>query len=247
MRLGVFTIFILLAGRFIPADHANAVVIKSTDTLKSNYEMHHSVVIYNNLSSYQNIQKKTFDNKQTMISQLYSTHDTFDSNKDKPISSNELEKINLTQFPISTSILETSYTYTSKERAKLFLENDQNDNYMEMPVGSFLDSFKNDPLLRTIFFTSKDLIFSYKKKIANILQLGFDMEANDYKNYHESWRNEQDTAKKRLGQKGGENMKREAGLLFGVISESYKTILYTILIILVTVYISFRYFLNKYI
>lgn len=247
MRLGILTIVIFFAGNFFAAYKASAGVIKSTDTLRSNYEMHHRVIIYDNLSSYRNVHRKTLDDKQKMINRLYFSNDTFEHKKNKSIGVNKLERINLTQFPISTSMLATPYIYTSKDRARLFLENDQGGNYMEMPVGSFLDSFKDDPLLRTIYFTSKDIIFSYRRKIANVLQLGFDVKANDYQYSNDSWKIQQEAAKRQLSQTDRHNIKPEDGRLFWLISEAYETALYAILAILATLYISFRYFLNKYI
>ena len=247
MRWGTVIFYIILSGILIPAYEANAVIIKSTDTLQNNYSLHHRVIIYNDLASYKNTNNKHVKNDQVKLSQQFSSYDRFDNIKDTPENIPDLKNTKLTKFHISNSNMKKPYDFISSERANLDLKNSLNSNFDDLPIGTFLESFKEDPLLQTIYFTSKDMIFSYKKKIANVLQLGFDMDENDYKNFEGSWQQEQEALERLLYSKDNQNLKREARFLFGFILDSYKTIIYVILSILAVVYISFRYFLNKYI
>ncbi len=263
IRLGVFTTVFILTSFFYPASNVNAVVIKSTDKLNNNYELHHKIINYNNLSSYQN------NNKQNLISLQNISDLLIDDQGKRSNSPTENNEIKLTQFPIDTSDMETifSLNITSKDQTDLLPENERGDNYQEkvissfldsfdngkdnndenILVGSFLDSFKDDPLLKSIFFTSKDLVFSYKRKIANVLQLGFESEESDYKKYVDTRNISPEEADRPLTAEERKNLKREAELLSGYISDSYLTIIYIFAAMFAAIYLSFRYILNKYI
>ncbi|MBL4894614.1 MAG: hypothetical protein JKY59_07085 [Emcibacter sp.] len=218
----------------MPAYYANATVIKSTDTLKNNYELHHRVIIYNNLSSYQNPK-----NKQKLISRDTSDYDLFNESNDGTQKQPDIDSNKLTRFPIKNPV--------QKTQSDLILDNEQNDDNENISVGSALDSFKEDPLLQTIYFTSKDLIFGYKKRIANIMQLGFDMETENYKKQRDLWGNRIEKIEQPLTDKEKAILKREGKILFGLIAESYKNIIYVILTMLAALLLSFRYILNRYI
>lgn len=236
MQLNVLTtfIFLIMFGLFVPMHSSNAVVIKSTDKAKKNYEIHHRVIIYNNLSTYLNT-----DKKQNLISQQSSNFNFFDTIKTKDSKSQNFDNSRLTRFPISHS--------TSKNQSGFQFNNIGNNDYEEIPIGSFLDNFKDDPILQTIYFTSKDLIFGYKRKIANVMQIGFDMEAKKYNATTNFWSDRTETKEIQLTQEDQNAIKQENRILFGFIKESYKNIILVMLTMVAALLISFRYILNKYI
>ncbi|PCI51233.1 MAG: hypothetical protein COB49_02585 [Alphaproteobacteria bacterium] len=247
MRLGLFTISIVLSGIFIPVYQASSGIIKSTDGLKTNYEIHHRIIIYNSLSSYRNINDKMPGNEQNIINVPYGA-DNFFVGKD--IESRYLPETKDTKpsrFPISISNL--NGIYANSLSTDLLLGHDHENHYQELQVGSFLDNFKNEPLLQTIYFSSKDLMFSYRRKVANILQLGFDMDAKDYKisgrsGEKMSWKNNPNDKERSRKE---HLLKQKSGSFSMMVSESYETIFLVILTIFGAIYMSFRYILNKYI
>ena len=238
MRLGVFTIFLLLAGAFIPESEVSAGVIKSPDKLDGNYAIHQRFIVYNNLSSYRNRGPAPNKYDVDLVRQPASVNNISASGfpeAESPFFSNGISSKNQTY----SDILKIPVTLISGENPTT--RNQQND------VGTFLDNFKSDPLLKTIYFSSKDLIFSYQKKTANILQLEFDMDADENKNFKGPVRNTSKITEKSLTQIEKKKLKHANKSLFLQISESYKTILYIILAIFGTIFLSFRYILNRYI
>lgn len=230
MRLGVFAFFLLLTGIFIPEIEVNAGVIRSSDKRESNYAIHQRIIIYTKLSSYQNSDPNTYKYDLGLVGRQDS-----------------IRNISNTLYLQS----QTSPGFAKPDRSLLAhgitSRNQDYSDILTAPVGFFLEDFKNDPILKTIYFSSKDLIFSYQKKTANILQLGFDMDSDEKKQFKGPGRNALRIQERALTQRDKQRLKQENRSLFSQLSESYKTIIYVILAIFGTIYLSFRYVLNKYI
>jgi len=247
MRLSRLTIFMLLAGILVPVYQAKAVVITSADKWKSNYKIHHRIIIYDDLSSYQNTRNRQINNRQGLISLQFSSGNFFDDNVRVSKILPNIENTKLAQLPNNTSSLGPTYSLTSITQSNLIFGNKQADDYQEIPVGSSLESFKTDPLLQIIYFTSKDLMFNYKKKITNMLQLEFDMKSAGHRNNTGPWRNRQLEKEKPFTQYEQKILKQETKILFGFMTESYKVIVFVFIGMIGALFISFRYILNRYI
>ncbi|NOZ65174.1 MAG: hypothetical protein GXP00_01540 [Alphaproteobacteria bacterium] len=247
MRSNVLTILMLLTGIIFPIHGATASVIKPTGDLKDNYKLHHRVIIYNDLSSYRDSGKASQNTSGTLISQLYSADDFSGNNNDKTKIMKDIENPQLTQFSIKPLNMITGYSLSQQKQDELINGNKKVNNHKDTTVGSFLNAFKDDPILQTIYFTSKDLAFGYKKTIANSLQLDFDMDAEDYKNQENLWKKNALRMDRELTDEENKKIEQEARNIFTLIVDSYKNILYVVLVIFIALYISFRYFLIKYI
>jgi len=112
---------------------------------------------------------------------------------------------------------------------------------------TFLDHFKNDPKLRTIYFTSKDLVFSYKNSAKNIMSLGFDMKQSDYIKAARSDRRLNEKYERPATAHEKRNAAREFSGLKYYVTESYWVILSVLFILMAALYLSFRYVLNRHI
>lgn len=233
----------LLIGIIFLIQGANASVIKSADNLKNNYKLHHRIILYNDLSSYSDPGRSSQNNKKIFISKLYSADDISGYNNDKTKILRDLENTRLPQYTAKSLNIITGFSLNRAKQDEL-INRHKNDN---VPVGSFLDTFKDEPILQTIYFTSKDLAFGYKKTIANSLQLDFNMNAIDYKNQEILWKRNMLQTERANTEAEKKNIKQETSLIFRLIVDSYKNILYVVLIIIVALYISFRYVLIKYI
>lgn len=247
MRLGVLTIFLLLAGTFIPESSVNAGVIRSSDTRGSNYAIHQRIIVYNNLSSYQNNGNSPYNYDQVRIGRPYSQNNTSDTPYAQSLPVSGISETEPSLF--ANSISSRNQTYSDILKIPVALLSGENINSLNQTndVGTFLDNFKNDPLLKTIYFSSKDLIFSYQKKTGNILQLGFEMETDGKQRFKGPEAKNSRKIEQPLTQLEKNRLKQESKSLFSQISESYKTILYIILAISGTIFLIFRYILNKYI
>ncbi len=237
----------LLTGIIFPIHGATASVIKPTGDLKDNYKLHHRVIIYNDLSSYRDSAKTSQNTSGTLISRLYSADDFSGNNNDKTKIMKDIENLQLTQFSIKPLNMITGFSLNQQKQDELINGNKKSTNHKDTTVGSFLNAFKDDPILQTIYFTSKDLAFGYKKTIANSLQLDFDMDAEDYKNQENLWKKNALRMDRELTDEENKKIEQEAGNIFRLIVDSYKNILYVVLVIFAALYISFRYFLIKYI
>ena len=243
MKLIILTIYIFLAGISFPVADACAGVIKSSDKMESNYALHHRIIIYNDLTSFQ-----TKPDKKKFVSQEYSANMPLIKDAVKPVNITDLENAGLTPLPIYNLTLNTPYSSLSFMQSNLMSgESEEEGKIDNMSVGSFLDSFKDDPKFRTIYFTSKDLIFGYKKTIANVLNLDFDMENDDYKKLALSQSRNQNRFEKELTESERKHVVQQASHIFRYITESYKPILYTLLAMIASLYICFRYILSRYI
>lgn len=247
MRSNLLTIFLLLAGFFVPVCEVNAVVIKSTDNLEKNYAIHHRTIIYNDLSSYQNSYDKQRNNEQSIMNQKYPTYNSFNRNKNKLKNIENLEDTKLTQFSLNSPYLETTFPPVLNNQSDLIFNNGGRGNHEEVPLGSFLDDFKEDPLLLTIYFTSKSLIFGYKKKIANILQLGFDTEEKDYQTFRSSRKDSSLEMDSLIEKDEEKNLKQKNRFSPEITKDSYKNTIYVVIAMLAGLFLCFRYILNKYI
>ena len=237
----------LLTGIIFPIHGATASVIKPTGDLKDNYKLHHRVIIYNDLSSYRDSAKTSQNTSGTLISQLYSADDFSGNNNDKTKIMKDIENLQLTQFSIKPLNMITGFSLNQQKQDELINGNKKANDHKDTTVGSFLNAFKDDPILQTIYFTSKDLAFGYKKTIANSLQLDFDMDAEDYKNQENLWKKNALRMDRDLTDEENKKIEQEARNIFRLIVDSYKNILYVVLVIFAALYISFRYFLIKYI
>ncbi len=237
----------LLTGIIYPIYGANASVIKPSGDLKDNYKLYHRVIIYNDLSSYGDSGKTSKNSSGTLISQLYSADNFSGNNNDETKIIEDIENPQLTQFSIKPLNMITGFSLSQQKQDELINGNKKANNQKDVTVGSFLNAFKDDPILQTIYFTSKDLAFGYKKTVANSLQLDFDMDAQDFKNQEELWKKNALRIDRALTEEENKKIEREARNIFRLLVDSYKNILYVVLIIFVALYISFRYFLIKYI
>ncbi|VAW04626.1 hypothetical protein MNBD_ALPHA01-1159 [hydrothermal vent metagenome] len=245
MKLIILTIFIFLAGISFPAGDACAGVVKSSDRMESNYALHHRIIIYNDLTSFQ-----TKPDKKKFVSQEYSADRPLIKDAVKPVNMADFENGGRATLPIYNLTLNTPYTSLSFMQSNLMSgegEGKEEGEIDSMSVGSFLDSFKDDPKFRTIYFTSKDLIFGYKKTIANVLNLDFEMENDDYKKLALSQSRNQNRFEKKLTESERKHVVQQASHIFKYITESYKPILYTLLAMIASLYICFRYILSRYI
>ncbi|MCF8475152.1 MAG: hypothetical protein K9G26_10695 [Emcibacter sp.] len=160
-----------------------------------------------------------------------------------------MEQAPVNENPIKELRLRSSYNAeTSTQKYNNLTQNNSIANEIEeTAVGSFLDSFKDDPLMKTIYFTSRDLTFSYQKKIANLFQLGFDMEPSEYEKYMASLYENSEEPKIEYSDQEKNIMKEEASNLFRLISEYFSTILYFLAGMIGALYLFIRYILIKYI
>ena len=177
------TWLIIMIGISLQSYTANAGVIKPSNSIGSDYKLHHRTIIYNDLSSFQNLQKNEFlDDKNqdndTLFSNEISKARDLDKEDNRQFSQRPLEDTN--------QKLKFSYSSLSTNKAR-DIEEDKDGSLVVPVVGGFLDTFKDDPTFRTIYFTSKSLKFSYQKNIANIFSLGFQMDADDYKKNNPNW------------------------------------------------------------
>jgi len=242
-RLGIISTLII--GLFLPIALSNAVVIVPTDALKSNDEIHQRIFFYSDLARSQNLgyqknsEAKKLSKELRLNNRLLSA-DTLSDDEDE-------EDPNLTNFPLHKPDIKLKENFFSLPQSDALMTHSSENDLGATSVGSFLDSFKDDAALRTIYFTSKDLKFSYRKNVANILNLGFQMGADDYKNNKHIWAEEQKKLERELTGSEKKNINLEANSIFVYIATSYKKILYTLLFIVVSLYIIFRYILNRYI
>ena len=216
MKLALSIFCLLLASIFLIGNASYAGVVKTKNNLDRNYDIHYRVIIFNDLSSFQKNTKKQSLAKQYMIS---SSFDETISKPDNSLSQDkDREDILAKKKPDDISFATLSL---AQEKQAL-------NDFGELPVGSFLDDFKDDPKLRTVYFTSKDLIFSYKRKIANSMNLGLEENPDSLENLSRLNFNNKELP---LTSGDEERLKQESKFLFGLISESYKTIIYVLLIL----------------
>ncbi len=242
MRLGSMTWLIIIIGISLQSYTANAVIIKPSNSIGSDYKLHHKIIIYNDLSSFQNLHNHELSDGESEYNKIYL------SKKIKKAGNLEREEKQLTQRPLEDTNQKLKFSYSSLASNKARnIEEDKDGSLVVPPVGGFLDTFKDDPTFRTIYFTSRALKFSYQKNVANIFSLGFQMDADDYKKDNPNWNRINDDPIKVSTEKEKKNLAKEGKILFGLISESYKTILYSILAMIAALYFSIRYILSKYI
>ncbi len=243
MKLNILMIYIFMAGISFPVADVCAGVVKSSDRVESNYDLHHRIIIYNDLTSFQ-----TTPDEKRFVSREYSADRPLIKDAVRPVNMADLENAGLTPPPMYNLTLNTPYTSLSFMQSNLMSgEGEEESEIDSMSVGSFLDSFKDDPKFRTIYFTSKDLIFGYKKTIANVLNLDFDMENDDYRKMALSQSRHQNRFERELTESEKKHVIQEASHIFRYITESYKPILYTLLAMIASLYICFRYILSRYI
>ncbi|MCF6216267.1 MAG: hypothetical protein L3J58_08835 [Emcibacter sp.] len=241
MILTLRAAFILLIGIVFPSAYAFAGIIKSPDKQDGNYALHHRIIIYHHAEKKQNPQNNMARNRyitQTILGAPAIGSPSKFNNISRPDNS-------ATLLPKSQR-LDMPYAALSLSQDNFILDNSfNNDNTIS--TETFLDSFKDDPKFRTIYFTSKDLIFSYKNSARNIMNLGFDMTESDY--IRASRSNEILNKKFERPPTASErkNAAAEFSKLVHYTAESYKTILIAFLALMAALYLSFRYILNKYI
>ncbi len=243
MLLTLRAAYILLIGLVFPSIHAFAAVVKSPDNHDSNYALHHRIIIYNNLEN----SRVPQNNK----SNRYITETILGAPSIRSSATSGFNDISrpdaFTNLLPKSQRLNMPYASLSLSREKSILGDDTFNNTDSISTETFLDSFKDNPKFRTIYFTSRDLIFSYKNSARNIMNLGFDMTESDY--IRASRANEILNKKFERPQTALEkkNAAQEFGELMHFATESYKTILIAFLILIGALYLSFRYILNKYI
>jgi len=239
MRYNVTTLFIILTGFLLPVSQGGAVVIKSIDPPKGNYEIHHRVIIYQNLSSY-----RTSGDQQTFTAQgRISGH-----SPDKYLQDFSMRNGNSpTKFSPEVTNPAAPYPTLITPGSNITPGQGQYISPRETVVGGFLDNLNDNPTLRTIYFTSKDLIFSYKKKATSVMQLGFNMDPEDYRKHRDFWGDNTEADRRILTEKEKKVTGEQTGIILGIISQSYKNIFFILLALIGTLYLCFRYILNKYI
>jgi len=239
MRYNVTTLFIILTGFLLPVSQASAVVIKSIDPPKDNYEIHHRVIIYQNLSSY-----STSGNRQTFTAQgMINSHSL-----DKYIQPLSIRNGNSPPgFPPDVTNPIVPYSTVITPGNSIIPGEGQYISPQETVVGGFLDNLKDNPALRTIYFTSRDLIFGYRKNVTNVMQLGFNMDPDDYRKNRDFWGDNTEEDMKILTEREKNVIREQTGLILGIVSQSYKDIFLMLLALIGTLYLFFRYILNKYI
>ncbi len=239
MRYNVITLLIILTGFLLPVSQASAIVIKSIDPPKDNYEIHHRVIIYQNLSSY-----RRSGNRQSFTAQgLISGHSL-----DKYIQPLSMKNGNSpSEFSpdITNSIVPYSTMITPGN--SIIPGKGQYISPQETVVGGFLDNLKDNPALRTIYFTSRDLIFGYRRNVTNVMQLGFNMDPDDYRKNRDFWGDNTKEDMRILTEREKKAIRQQTGLILGIVSQSYKDIFLILLALIGTLYLFLRYILNKYI
>lgn len=240
MQLASMTCLIIMVGITLQAYAANAGVIKPSNSIGSDYKIHHRTIIYNDLSSFQNLRNHELSSGEKQYNKIFLS--------DKIKKASDLNEEESMQPPLKNTNQKLKFSYSSLAPNKSRnIEEDKDGSLLVPVVGGFLDTFKDDPTFRTIYFTSKSLRFSYQKNIANIFSLGFQMDADDYKRDNPDWNRFNDNPIEGFTEKEKKNLVKERRFLFGLISESYKTILYSILAMVAALYLSIRYILSKYI
>lgn len=229
-------VWIIFAAIFILTDESPAGIVKSGENQKRNYQIHHRTIIFNSLSTFQNSYKYDTQDLNTGNRAGNSLLEDAGSFKGaKNITSSQSVELKR-KFMLSSNVTEADN-----------LENNGKRGLADLSVGSFLDDFKNDPATENIYFTSKDLIFSYKSHVNSILQLDMDMDQNEKDILRQF---EQDKLRRLEGGTSG-NINRNRGLeslsIFNSISESYITVFYILLGLILILYAFFRFFMNKYI
>lgn len=241
MRLIKYISCILWAVMTISASFSHADVITTPDKGDNNYNLHYRIVVQNAPQNSQNIKSG--------LTETISTYST-DSLLSKNISGSQditaADSFSFTRFSAEQTRLKAPFVNDQLLQGNLGNGTNPNADFVDMSVGAFLDDLKDDPTLRTIYFTSKDLTFSYRKRVANLLKLGIEMEDGEEENIQHPWRADREIAEQ-LTEQEKKILKRETGLLFGLISESYKNIFLVLLTMIGALYLSFHYILNKYI
>jgi|GEM_PF-3536249 len=241
MKLFLVAISAVMAGFFISAQGACAGVVKSSNHPESNFDMHLRIVTHNDTSG-------TVYPTQSLLSLSQENRLIFfeDGNITSPGNDRDPDQNSFTRISINDGGLQDIYAASLLPRNNIILSREQQGDFVEGSVGTFLDSFSDEPTLRTIYFTSKELTFHYKRRMANLLQDSFDSEAENRIDFDRPWhKNTEDF--RPLTEQEKQALKRETHLLFGLISESYKNIFLVLLGMIGALYLSFHYILNKYI
>jgi len=208
--------------------------------------LHHRIILYNNSGNSQRRKRE-----KSMVHTDFSEKKFPNVTQESSIKTQGLENSTPSGLLYNNSKLHRNYG-PNYNPASLFQDSliTGNDHFSDENVtstGSFLDSFKDDPKFKTIYFTSKDLMFSYKKTVSNVMNLGFDMDANDYNQMIKSSPEINNRYQKSIAENETTKIAPGSGLIFQHISESFKTILFMLLTLVMALYLSFRYILNKYI
>jgi len=241
MLLTLRTAFIFLVGIAFPSVYAFAAVIKSPDKPDGNYALHHRIIIYHNAeesqNSHNNMARNRYITETILGAPAIGSPSKFNNISQPNNSANLLPRSQRLNMPYASLSL-------SQDN---FILDDSFNNDNTISTETFLDSFKDDPKFRTIYFTSRDLIFSYKNSAQNIMNLGFDMTESDYIRASRS----NELLNKKFERPPTASERRNAAAEFSKLvhytAESYKTILIAFLALMAALYLSFRYILNKYI
>ncbi|WP_339865380.1 hypothetical protein [Paremcibacter congregatus] len=218
---------LLFPGLLAPLFASHAGIIQSDTKKKDAYELHHNIIIYNKLSSFQNRREQNPPN--IFDPAAFSTPQaaTFSPEGFSSLTSHSVP-------PLTQGIIEPAGpAFTSLPGAGGV-------------VGSFLDNFKDDPSLRTIYFTSKAITFGYQKKVANIMQLDFDMAQENYRQV-EHTRDLGFAVEGPLTDQEAVAIKQETRFIFGFLSQAYFDILLVLATMVGGLYLCFRYVLGRYI
>jgi len=253
MRFNLLTLCMVLAGLLLPIYSASAGVITSSGPPSDKHDNPYKAIIYQNLShnpvslrsfTTQNLVNSPYLNRYPLpYLNKYPLTGSTGSSSLLPTASRR----QLSGFTLDNSNPEATYiSGLARQNGPAAGEN-LNGDMPDVVIDAFLDKLKNDSSLRTIYFTSKDLVFNYRRQSSNILQLGFNMIPDDYKNYRSPWQENPNETEITLRGKEKNNLQQQAGILFGLISKSYKNIFYILLALSAALYICFRYILNKYI
>lgn len=237
MKQTLLTISMFFIGIFFPGPVIYAGVVKSSGQLENNYDIQQNIIIYDLLSSYQ-----IPGGNQIRFRQKY-----IGANSNNTFNLPVFNRDGFGQISSSNPGQQVLYSSTKMVLDGMMIPQRQGSDFIETSVGTFLDSFKDDPTLRTIYFTSKDLKFSYNNKIRNGLQLEFDMEAMNFEKLRKQRLENSRENFRPLTKLEKQNLRLETGYLFGLIAESYKSIILISIGLLGFLFLFFRFFLNKYI
>ncbi|VAX06332.1 hypothetical protein MNBD_ALPHA03-132 [hydrothermal vent metagenome] len=247
MFLTLRTAFILLVGIVFPSVYAFAGIVKSPDKHGNNYALHHRIIIYNNAKKHQSQQSNSGVVSNRYITEAILGAPPIGSPTELKSQFNGISRPNdFANLLPKSQRLNMPYASLSLSQDNFILDDSfNNDNTIS--TETFLDSFKDDPKFRTIYFTSRNLIFSYKNSARNIMNLGFDMTESDYIRASRS----NEILNKKFERPPTASERRNATAEFSKLvhytTESYKTILIAFLALMAALYLSFRYILNKYI
>ena len=194
---------LLFPGLLAPLFASHAGIIQSDTKKKDAYELHHNIIIYNKLSSFQNRREQNPPN--IFDPAAFSTPQaaTFSPEGFSSLTSHSVP-------PLTQGIIE--------------------------PAGPAFTSLPG----------AGGVTFGYQKKVANIMQLDFDMAQENYRQV-EHTRDLGFAVEGPLTDQEAVAIKQETRFIFGFLSQAYFDILLVLATMVGGLYLCFRYVLGRYI